>query len=186
MKSKLGFNESNQFGFSQSPHSTPSQVRFSRSSSTPLSEFDSKLSRAGGSMEEFTQVNSMSGPEVGPVPDLRFHNAFSDFADISLSPNAHESFSIPRLEQYLKNPVDPDFATTLYSLYLSHSRSLVESLRFMHIKKFLNILGTFVGGLTAPVQKLLHEEDIANWISHTDWVVYKVSLVLIIFIMDSY
>ena len=107
------------------------------------------------------------------VPDLRFHTTFSDFSDISLSPNAHESFSIPRLEKYLKIQVDPDFVTTLCSLYLSHTRTLVESLRFMHIKKFLNAIGSFVGGLTAPIQKLLHEEDVATWISHADWVMYK-------------
>jgi hypothetical protein len=107
------------------------------------------------------------------VPDLRFHTTFSDFSDISLSPNAHESFSIPRLEKYLKIQVDPDFITTLCSLYLSHTRTLVESLRFMHIKKFLNAIGSFVGGLTAPIQKLLHEEDVATWINHADWVMYK-------------
>lgn len=158
-----------QLGFpSQSPHSTPSQVRF-RSSSTPVSEFDSKLSREG--LDEFTQVG---GSELGSVPDLRFHNAFSDFADISLSSTAHESFSIPRLDKYLTSEVDPDFATTLYSLYLSHCRSLVESLRFMHIKKFLNFMGTFVGGLTAPIQKLLSKEDVATWIAQADWAMYKV------------
>lgn len=119
-------------------------------------------------MEEFTQSTA---PEMGS--DLRF--VFSDFADISLSSDAHESFTIPRLDTYLKTDVDPDFATTLYSLYLSHSRTLVESLRFMHIKKLLSVLGSFVGGLTAPIQKLLHNEDVAKWITHTDWIVYKVS-----------
>lgn len=162
MKSQVGFNDG-QFGFPQSPHSTtPSQARFTRSSSTPVSEFDIKLGRAN--LDELAS---------DIVPDLRFHSTFSDFSDISLSANAHESFSIPRLEKYLKTQVDPDFITTLSSLYLSHTRTLVESLRFMHIKKFLNAIGSFMGSLTAPIQKLLHEEDVAIWVGHADWVMYK-------------
>lgn len=162
--------DNGQFGFpSQSPHSTPSQSRF-RSSSTPVSELESKLSREG--LDDFTQVG---GNEMGPVLDLRFHNVFSDFPNISLSATAHEVFSIPRLDNYLTSDIDPDFATTLYSLYLSHCRSLVESLRFMHIKKFLHFMGSFVGSLTSPVQNLLKNEEVTTWIMQVDWVMYKVS-----------
>lgn len=142
-------------------------MRFPRTN-TPVSEFDSKLSRTT-SMNELSQVNL----SVSDMPDLRFYSTFNDFADISLSSSAHESFSIPKLGKYLKSDIDPDFATTLYSLYLSHCRALVEALRFMHIKKFVTVMGSFVGGLTAPIQKLLHEEDVINWIIHSDWVMYK-------------
>lgn len=157
----------------QSPHSTPSQVRF-RSTSTPVSEFDSKLSREG--LDEFTQVGST---DMGQVSDLRFHNSFSDFADISLSSTAHEAFTIPRLEKFLTSEIDPDFTTTLYSLYLAHCRGLVEALRFMHIKKFLNSMGSFVGVLTAPIQKLLANEEVAVWIAHADWAMYKVRILAV-------
>lgn len=173
LKNQMGY-ENSQFGSGyppQSPHSTPNQVRLSRSSST-LSEFDSKLTRTG--LEEFAQVGS-TGSDMGTGPDLRFQTSFSDFPGISLSSTAHESFSIPRLDKFLKSNIDPDCATTLYSLYLSHCRSLVESLRFMHIKKFLNFMGAFVGGLTAPIRKLLCQEGVAMWILQADWAMYKVS-----------
>lgn len=148
--------------FEGAPNFTPSQIRFPRASTTPVSELDSKLSRSG--MEFFSE----QAPE-----GVQFQITFSDFADISLSA-AHETFTIPRLDKYLKKSIDPDFATTLQSLYLSHCRALVEALRFMHIKKFVNIMGTFTGGLTAPIQQLLHEEDVLTWIQHADWAMYKV------------
>lgn len=172
IKNQLGFESSSFNSFTQSQQSTPSHVRFPRTSSTPLSEFDSKPSRDGG-MEDYTHT-SMARTEV--ISGLRFHASFNDFTDVSLSPNAHESFSIPPLTKHLKNEIDPDFASTLHSLYLSHCRALIESLRFMHIKKFVSLIGSFVGGLTAPIQKLLHEKDVVTWITHSDWIMYKVSL----------
>lgn len=164
MKTQSGIDSS--FGFSQSPYTTPSQVRFPRTS-TPGSEYESKLSHSS-SVNDFQQ--SLVGHDT---PDLRFHDTISDFADISLSSNAQESFTIPKLSDFVQSSIDPDFATTLQSLYLSHCRALVDALRFMHIKKFVSIMGSFLGGLTTPVRKLLHEEDVIKWVVHSDWAMYK-------------
>ncbi|ODQ66448.1 hypothetical protein NADFUDRAFT_23243, partial [Nadsonia fulvescens var. elongata DSM 6958] len=104
------------------------------------------------------------------IPDLRFA---SNLSNVSLSINIKESFLLPPLSDYLEEQVDPDTLETLTGLYKTHCLSLIDALRFMHVKKFLHLLTSFHGCLTAPVRRLLKLESILPWILSVDWAMYK-------------
>ena len=131
-------------------------------------------------VEVGTSSNKVNGHENRYLPN--------DINDIALSSTSHDEFTIPALEDYINVERDPDSCTTLYGLYRSHCRGLIESLRFMHIKKFFKIQATFIGSLTAPVQKLMKDENVITWIKRVDWITYKVSFnikrVFAIFLID--
>lgn len=131
----------------------------------PLSN-NTTTNDATNNFQPFDQQQSFNSDDNETSSSL-----FNDMNDISLS--SVEGFSIPPIEAYYDTSIDPDSATTLYGLYRSHCRSLIEALRFMHIKKFLNIQGSLIGSLTAPVQKLLKDEGIINWVKAVDWITYK-------------
>ncbi|AOW05375.1 uncharacterized protein YALI1_E16597g [Yarrowia lipolytica] len=110
----------------------------------------------------------MGTPQPG-VPDLRF---VSNLTEVSLS-EGYDSLMLPSMEPYLPLGTDSDTANTLAALYKAHCQSLVESLRFMHIRKFLHIHGAFIGGLTSTVQKLYRHESLQPWVAKADWIMYK-------------
>lgn len=107
--------------------------------------------------------------QLQQIPDLRF---VSNLTEISLS-EGYDSLQLPSMEPYLPLGTDPDTANTLAALYKAHCQSLVESLRFMHIRKFLHIHGAFIGGLTVTVQKLYRHEALQPWVAKADWIMYK-------------
>ncbi|KAA8914574.1 hypothetical protein TRICI_002876 [Trichomonascus ciferrii] len=189
-----GLNDS----FSNSPYSTPSQLSRLNNTTTASSlqrsnDFDPKISEfmhsapgqtsttatgtatTGGGGVPPQATASAGGGAGGMTPTSTTNTTlFSDISDISLSSSAPEGgFSLPSLEFYYDTSADPDSATTLYGLYRTHCRSLIEALRFMHIKKFLDIQGSFMGSLTSPVRKLLAEPGVVNWIAAVDWATYK-------------
>lgn len=185
-----GFGDS----FSNSPYSTPSQLTRLNNNTTAsaalqrstTSEFDPKISEfmhsapgqttATATATATTNIQHVGGGGGATTPTTSTTNTtlFSDISDISLSSSAPEGgFSLPSLELYHDTSADPDSATTLYGLYRTHCRSLIEALRFMHIKKFLDIQGSFMGSLTAPVRKLLAEPGVVSWVAAVDWATYK-------------
>lgn len=113
-------------------------------------------------------MGQMGTPGPG-IPDLRF---VSNLTEVSLS-EGYDSLLLPPMEPYLPLGTDADTASTLAALYKAHCQSLVESLRFMHIRKFLHIHGAFIGGLTSTVQKLLRHESLRPWVAKADWIMYK-------------
>lgn len=82
-------------------------------------------------------------------------------------------FVLPEIEEYVGGEVDGDTKSTLASLYTSHCSALIESVRYMRLKQFLTITGTFHGSLTAPVQKLLSSEPLAKWVQKADFEMYR-------------
>lgn len=117
--------------------------------------------------------NTNSG--VGPNQE---HNLF---APTKFKPNGSslEEFTVPRIGDYLSSEVDPDAATTLQALYTSHCRSLLDQLRYMHIKKFFSVINGFIRGLTAPVQRLLKQTDVIRWMADTDRRLYSEMILLL-------
>ncbi|KAG5356597.1 Transcriptional regulator RFX1 [Yarrowia sp. C11] len=118
--------------------------------------------------QQHQHAHIMGTPQPG-VPDLRF---VSNLTEVSLS-EGYDSLMLPSMEPYLPLGTDSDTANTLAALYKAHCQSLVESLRFMHIRKFLHIHGAFIGGLTSTVQKLYRHESLQPWVAKADWIMYK-------------
>lgn len=143
-------------GYVNSPYSTPQGARSS-------SAVDLEPKNGGTLSFQTQQLQTLQG--LGTL--------FKDPSDISLSSQSHESFTILPLEDFYDTSADPDSATTLYGLYRAHCRSLIEALRFMHVKKFLNFETSFIGTLTAPVQKLLKEDGVIAWTAKVDWLTYR-------------
>ncbi|KAK9367642.1 RFX DNA-binding domain-containing protein [Lipomyces kononenkoae] len=86
---------------------------------------------------------------------------------------ALDSLSLPRIDPFIPDGADRDSVDILTALCQSHCSSLLEAIRFMHLKQFLNTLASFHGTLTSPVQKLLSVPSILEWIQRCDWIMYK-------------
>lgn len=154
-------------------HSAPGQT--ATTTTTTAATATGTATSGGGMPPQATATTAAGGGAGGMTPTSTTNTTlFSDISDISLSSSAPEGgFLLPSLEYYYDTSADPDSATTLYGLYRTHCRSLIEALRFMHIKKFLDIQGSFMGSLTAPVRKLLAEPGVVNWVAAVDWATYK-------------
>ncbi|KAK9480355.1 RFX DNA-binding domain-containing protein [Lipomyces japonicus] len=111
---------------------------------------------------------SLSTLDTFTIPSLRFNND-------NLIPSSLDidSFSLPSIEPFVPAGTDSDSVAILFALCRSHYSSLLESIRFMHLKQFLNTLSSFHGTLTVPVQRLLNIPSILVWIQRCDWVTYK-------------
>lgn len=159
-------------GTTNSPDST-TQFTYSRASSVPSTGNNLDFGTTSSSASATAPYSALVGN------DLRFDftdiiNSRKPINSVSLTDqHVTQAFSIPHLQKSISGNIDPDFISTLNNSYLSHCRALIEALRFMHIKKFLNSISSFVGTLTAPVQKLLFYPEVIDWISSSDWRMYK-------------
>ncbi|KAK9236855.1 RFX DNA-binding domain-containing protein [Lipomyces kononenkoae] len=102
------------------------------------------------------------------IPGLRFSKDILKPPAIAL-----DSLSLPRIDPFIPDGADRDSVDILTALCQSHCSSLLEAIRFMHLKQFLNTLASFHGTLTSPVQKLLSVPSILEWIQRCDWIMYK-------------
>ncbi|KAK9430051.1 hypothetical protein V1505DRAFT_422018 [Lipomyces doorenjongii] len=102
------------------------------------------------------------------IPGLQFSK------DIVKAPTiALDSLALPSIDPFVPEGADRDSVDILTALCQSHCSSLLEAIRFMHLKQFLNTLASFHGTLTSPVQKLLSVPSILEWIQRCDWIMYK-------------
>ncbi|KAK9490643.1 RFX DNA-binding domain-containing protein [Lipomyces doorenjongii] len=102
------------------------------------------------------------------IPGLQFSK------DIVKAPTiAFDSLALPSIDPFVPEGADRDSVDILTALCQSHCSSLLEAIRFMHLKQFLNTLASFHGTLTSPVQKLLSVPSILEWIQRCDWIMYK-------------
>ncbi|KAK9374894.1 RFX DNA-binding domain-containing protein [Lipomyces chichibuensis] len=102
------------------------------------------------------------------IPGLQFSK------DIVKAPTiAFDSLALPSIDPFIPEGADRDSVDILTALCQSHCSSLLEAIRFMHLKQFLNTLASFHGTLTSPVQKLLSVPSILEWIQRCDWIMYK-------------
>ncbi|KAK9463242.1 RFX DNA-binding domain-containing protein [Lipomyces oligophaga] len=84
-----------------------------------------------------------------------------------------DAVPLPSIEPFIPEGSDRDSVDTLAALNHSHISSVLESIRFMHLKQFINTISSFHGTLTSPVRKLLGEPLILEWIQRCDWIMYK-------------
>lgn len=148
-------------GANQSPISTQSSHFISRPPSN-LGEYDFRLS------ENFNSN------------DRDYSDSLIDFNDFSLTYEPPEPFKIPKIDPYITSNMDPDNTITLQELYLAHCRALINSLKDMHFKEFFDTISTTFSGVSFPVQQLLKEDSICQWIHRCDWAMYKVCTIFTI------
>lgn len=120
------------------------------------------------------ESNRLATPSSGKLDFIRDIALFDGMND-PISSNDDKEFSIPPLDDYLPTDVkvNPDDAATLFALYRSYCQSLLEYFRFMQITKLYKTIQTFIGGLTTPVQRLLGQPSVSNWVAKIDWMLYK-------------
>ncbi|KAK9448952.1 RFX DNA-binding domain-containing protein [Limtongia smithiae] len=93
--------------------------------------------------------------------------------NILTPPLALHALQLPGIQAYVPADADKDSVDILTALCQSHCSALLEAIRYMHLKQFLNTLSSFHGTLTAPVQKLLNIPSVLEWIQRCDWIMYK-------------
>lgn len=108
--------------------------------------------------------------EAFALPPLHFSKSVMDSPAVSFN-----ALAFPSIDNFVPPSADKDAVDILTALCQSHCSALLESIRFMHLKQFLNTLASFHGTLTSPVQKLLIIPSILEWIQRCDWIMYKVS-----------
>lgn len=99
--------------------------------------------------------------------------------------SSNEILKLPDIDLYAPPGTDPDISATLTAIYRSHCTSLIECVRYMRLKQFHQLFISFHCTLTTPVQKLLGEPAISSWIRESDWVMYKVSRILILVVLEA-
>ncbi|KAK9455126.1 RFX DNA-binding domain-containing protein [Dipodascopsis uninucleata] len=102
------------------------------------------------------------------IPSLNFLRE-----SLTTPPQPLGSLILPNIEDYAPAGTDKDSVAILAALCKSHCSSLLDAVRFMHLKQFLNTLSSFHGTLTMPVQRLLKVPGILVWIQRCDWIMYK-------------
>lgn len=124
-------------------------------------------------------VAGITGNAGSAASSSDHNNVFAPNNKLKPSSASFEEVKVPRLANYLSPDVDPDSAATLQALYTSHCRTLLDQLRYMHMKKFFSVINSFIRGLTAPVQRVLKQPDAIRWMADTDRRLYREMLLLL-------
>jgi regulatory factor X len=158
----------------------PSQAQFQVDRATFPSPVVTQAPEARiSSSDGFIRPHSLyNHPDISAVDQLNTTNGKIhqrlQFAPLQQSSSQEQSALIlPKIDHYVPAGTDPDAATALAALYLSHCTSLVECMRFCREKMFFHLFTSFHGTLTMPVQKLFANPCIAPWIEECDFVMYQ-------------
>lgn len=90
-----------------------------------------------------------------------------------------EAFSLPDIRLFAPRGADEDAVRALAAIYLSHSISIIEAVRYCKEKQLLHQYTSFQGTLTTPVQKLLDDPALAPWVERCDFATYKAAIRII-------
>ncbi|KAK9466856.1 RFX DNA-binding domain-containing protein [Lipomyces arxii] len=132
--------------------------------------------------DEGDQQQQQPEPHDNPEPDPPFDD---DIAVPTLHFSKHappisfDTFVLPSIDPFVPDGADKDAVDILTALCQSHCSSLVEAIRYMHLKQFLNTLSSFHGTLTTPVQKLLAVPSILEWVAQCDLMMYKEMILML-------
>ncbi|KAK9248998.1 RFX DNA-binding domain-containing protein [Lipomyces tetrasporus] len=130
----------------------------------PIDRLDVPIDKGVGQFPD----DPLTSLDACAIPGLQFSK------DILTPPTmAFDSLALPSIDPFIPEGADRDSVDILTALCQSHCSSLLEAIRFMHLKQFLNTLASFHGTLTSPVQKLLSVPSILEWIQRCDWIMYK-------------
>ncbi|CAA15923.1 Protein sak1 [Schizosaccharomyces pombe] len=90
------------------------------------------------------------------------------------------SFSLPPIDYYLNGPYDNvEAKSALMNIYSSHCITLIESVRYMHLKQFLSEISNFPNSLSPSLLALLSSPYFTKWIERSDTVMYREILKLL-------
>ncbi|WBW71079.1 DNA-binding transcription factor Sak1 [Schizosaccharomyces osmophilus] len=90
------------------------------------------------------------------------------------------SFSLPPIDYYLSTPFDNHEAkAALMTVYSSHCITLIESIRYMHLKQFLSEISSFPDSLSPSLLALLASPFFSRWIEKSDMIMYQEILKLL-------
>ncbi|KAK7202552.1 RFX DNA-binding domain-containing protein [Myxozyma melibiosi] len=145
----------------QNPQSTPQSRLQSLLFTTPPDKVRSSLDSPSSHL-------ATTPLDPSALPPLHFSKKVMDSPAVSFN-----SLAFPSIDAFVPAGADKDAVDILTALCQSHCSALLEAIRFMHLKQFLNTLSSFHGTLTSPVQKLLAVPSILEWVQRCDWIMYK-------------
>ncbi|EPY53383.1 transcriptional repressor Sak1 [Schizosaccharomyces cryophilus OY26] len=159
------------------PQPLPSNSAFSSSVHHFTSPFTSSNSNLGPSMRSDTNANFWYAQNSVYKLKLKFlppHKLpWIPSLDIS-------SFSLPPIDYYLSTAFDNHEAkVALMTVYSSHCITLIESIRYMHLKQFLSEISSFPESLSPSLLALLASPFFSKWIEQSDTIMYREILKLL-------
>ncbi|EEB09619.2 transcriptional repressor Sak1 [Schizosaccharomyces japonicus yFS275] len=118
-------------------------------------------------------ISPVAFDSIRYVPCL--HLAFIPPHRLPWIPNLNiKAFTLPPLNVQLPEPYNnEDAKRALSTVYAAHCTTLIESVRFMHLKQFLSQIASFPSTLSSPLLTLLSAPELGPWIEQADIVMYR-------------